>query len=170
MSGPIGSSGGIPLWVFPLLAVLIWLGLRASRARDLRLPVILITPVIFIGWGLATLLARSGSFPGVIVAWLVAAVVGLALGLLTTRADTIRVDPTSGLVHRPGSWIPLARNLAIFAAKFALTFAAAVHPDLRDQLALWDLGISGFSAGYFLGWMVCLLAAYWRAMPNRQGA
>jgi hypothetical protein len=102
--------------VLPLLGALIWLGLRASRARDVRLPAILITPVIFIGWGLATLLARSGSFPGLIIAWTTAAAVGLALGLLTMRVDVTHIDPTTGLVHRPGSWIPLARNLSIFAA------------------------------------------------------
>ena len=52
-----------PKWVFALFAVLIVLGVQALRARTLPIWRFLITPVIFIGWGVASLALQSLSSP-----------------------------------------------------------------------------------------------------------
>ncbi|MGP0093275.1 MAG: DUF6622 family protein [Xanthobacteraceae bacterium] len=155
-----------PWWVFALLALLIWLGSQALKPRTLRVWRLLITPVIFIGWGIASLALRSLSAPVLIVDWLVAAAVGAAIAWTTSRLDTVRIDRVQRLVTLPGSAWPLIRNLLIFSAKYAITATVTIAPASKADLAVWDIAISGASAGYFLGWLMRLALAY-RRTPER---
>lgn len=151
-----GIVQGTPWWVYPLLALLVLLGLQALKPRSLPLPRVLITPAVFIAWGITSLVARPSFSGGLMLDWLITASFGGALALLLTRSDALRLDRERRLVHLPGSWLPLARNLLIFAAKYGLAVAAAIAPAARDQLALWDIAVSGASAGYFIGWTALL--------------
>ncbi|HUA56971.1 MAG TPA: DUF6622 family protein [Candidatus Sulfotelmatobacter sp.] len=157
-----------PWWVWLLLGALTALGLQASRPRRIRVVRALATPLVFVGWGLVSLAAHLTL--GVLAAWLVAAAVGSALGLTTTHLDGMRADSAQGLVALPGSWLPLARNLAIFAARYVLAVAAARMPAAHDQLVLWDLAVSGLSAGYFIGWLTVFIRRYRRTSPPAQSS
>jgi hypothetical protein len=48
-----------PLWVFALLALLVFFGVQALRPRKPRMLRLLIVPAVFITWGVTSLLARS---------------------------------------------------------------------------------------------------------------
>jgi hypothetical protein len=156
---------GTPWWVYPLLALLVALGLQASRPRSIPLARVLVTPAIFIAWGIVSLVARPSFSSGLALDWLITACCGGALAMLTARGDAMRVDRERQVVHLPGSWLPLARNLLIFAAKYSLAVAAALAPTARDQLALWDIAVSGASAGYFLASLARIVLLY-RAAPG----
>ena len=153
-----------PWWVWPLLAALIALGLQARRRRRARVGRVLVTPAVFVAWGLVSVAAHPAPDP--LAAWLGAAILGVVLGSAVTRLDGIRADRALGAVELPGSWVPLARNLVIFAARYALAVAAARLPAARDQLVLWDLAVSGLSAGYFLGWLAVFVRRYRRTPPS----
>jgi hypothetical protein len=156
-----------PLWVFAVFALLTWLGAQALRPRDVPLWRLLITPAIFIGWGVTSLVVQSTSAPILVAVWSATAAVGAAIGWSTSRLDNVRIDRAQQLVSLPGSASILIRNLLIFSAKFGLGVAAAMMPPWRPELALWDIAVSGASAGYFLGWLARLALAYRRASaPN----
>jgi hypothetical protein len=156
---------GIPWWVLPLRGLLIAIGVRALKTRYVPLPVALIAPVAFTIWGAITLLrAKPDVVP--VLSFVIAAIVGIAIAIVTTWNRDVVVDLVGRRVCLPGSYVPLIRNLAIFSAKFVLTFAVTVHPDLRNTLVPWDLGISGISAGYFVGWSAWLLAGFSRGMKS----
>jgi hypothetical protein len=160
-AAPIGAIiQGTPVWVYPLIALLLYLGLQATRPRTVSLVRAFITPAIFIAWGLVSLFARPTLSPVLILDWLLTAVAFGTLAFLTTRLAEVRFDHVRRAVSLPASWLPLTRNLLIFAAKYSLAIAVATHPAARDQLALWDIAVSGASAGYFLGWLARFAAAY----------
>jgi hypothetical protein len=165
MNGVLAMLSGIPWWVFPLLGLLIAIGVRALKTRYAPLPVALIAPVAFTVWGVLTLL-RAKPDVAPILSFVIAAIAGVAIAIATTRNRNVVVDAIERRVCLPGSYVPLIRNLAIFSAKFVLTFAVTVHPDLRDTLAPWDLGVSGISAGYFVGWSTWLLAGFSKAIKS----
>ena len=48
-----------PIWVFPLFAYLVWLGIKAMRPRTTTIWRSLIVPAIFIIWGLSRLLSGT---------------------------------------------------------------------------------------------------------------
>ena len=94
--------------------------------------------------------------PVLLVDWSIAAVIGVGIAWGTTHLDRIHIDRARGRVSLPGSVLPLIRNLLIFATKYVLTAAAVILPASRANLALWDIAVSGLSAGYFLGWLARL--------------
>jgi len=165
MNGIFAIVSGIPWWVLPLLLLLIAIGVRSLKTRFVPLPVALIAPVAFTAWGVVTLLrAKPDTVP--VLSFVIAAMIGVAIAIVTTRDRDVTVDAIRRQVCLPGSYVPLIRNLSIFTAKFVLTFAMTVNPDLHDTLAPWDLGVSGISAGYFVGWSTWLLAGFSKAMKS----
>jgi hypothetical protein len=46
-----------PVWVWPLLAYLVWMGIKAMRPRTTAVQRSLIVPAIFIIWGLSGLVS-----------------------------------------------------------------------------------------------------------------
>ena len=172
MNNTLAIVSGIPWWVYPLLAALIAIGIRAMKTRYVPLPVALVAPVAFITWGFFTL-QSSGTYGVPLLSFVSAAIVGLAIALGTTWNQELVIDRSNRRVCLPGSYVPLIRNLSIFSAKFLLTFTMALRPDLRETLLPWDLGVSGISAGYFLGWSTWLLTEFFKrtkAVPSQMRA
>jgi hypothetical protein len=160
---PAVFLSNVPWWVFPLLALLVWRGWQASKSRTMPLGAIFIGPAIFIGWGVVNLVTRALVVPSLAAVWFATAALGALLAFTTVR-PAVQADRTKGLVRLPGSWWPLARYLAIFCAKFVLAAWSAIAPAMRPELAYWDVGVSGLSAGYFIGWLACVLRDY-RSAP-----
>ena len=149
-----------PLWVFALLILLIFLGVQALRPRTIPVRRLLIVPGVFIAWGLATLAQRSVGSPILLLDWLAVCAAGWSIGWRITRLDGVAFDRALGIVQVPGSAFPLVRNLVIFAAKYGLAAAMAIAPAARGELIFWDVGVSGLTAGYFLGWLVRFALKY----------
>jgi hypothetical protein len=154
---------GTPVWVFILLAYLVWIGVKRLKPGVRELAKIGITPAIFIVWGVIGLFQRPGDFSVVLAHWAVGAVIGLALGL--AFAIPMQADRPRRLVLLPGSVLPLLRILVIFGAHYVLRVAAAIHPDMSETYLTWDIYVSGAGAGYFLGWAARFYMGYLKA-PN----
>ena len=152
---------GTPGWVWALLGVLVLLGLQATRPRRIALRRALITPVVFVAWGLGSLALHASA--ATMAAWLAAAGLGAALALITTRLDGVTVDRGRSTLAMPGSWLPLARYLTIFLARYGLAVAAVRLPAARETLVVCDLAVSGLAAGYFCGGLALLVRHYRRA-------
>jgi hypothetical protein len=148
-----------PIWVFPLFAYLVWLGIRATRPRTVTIWRSLIVPAVFIVWGLSRLLSRQ-DYAWPLVTWVAAAAVLLVIGLLT--AQPFELDHTTGEIKRPGSWVPLIRNVTVFALQYAVAVIAAVDPHDATTAAIIGRAISGGTTGYFLGRTIALLRQYFR--------
>jgi hypothetical protein len=156
-----------PWWAFAVFALLIWFGWQALRPREVPVWRLLITPAIFIGWGVTSLVIQSTAAPMLAADWSATAAIGAAIAWTTSRFDNVGIDRARQLVSVPGSASTLIRNLLIFSAKYGLAAAAAMMPAWRSELALWDIAVSGASAGYFLGSLARLALAYRRAAePN----
>jgi hypothetical protein len=115
-------------------------------------------------WGLVGLFQAASASPFILPAWILAAAAGAMLALVTARFDGLGAD--RGRVHFPASTLPLIRNMTIFLAKYGLAVAMATHPLARDQLAIWDMAVSGAGAGYFIGWTIRFVLSYRRAAAS----
>ena len=104
MNGVLAILGGIPWWVFPLLGLLIAIGVRALKTRYVPLPVALIAPVAFTVWGVVTLL-RSKPDVLPILSFAIAAIIGVAIAVVTTRNRSVVVDAIARRVCLPGSYV-----------------------------------------------------------------
>jgi len=165
-AGIAGIVNGTPWWVYVLLSVLIYSGVQATKPRSWPLARIAIVPVVFTLWGVASLVLMPALGSSLIAIWVATASVGAGVAAITWQSGQIAIDRAAGQVRLPASWVPLMRNLAIFAAKYAIGVASALSPEARSHLAFWDIAVSGLSAGYFLGWLVRLGMTYY-ARPSR---
>ena len=162
MTPSIGQIlSGTPIWVFVLLAYLLWVGAARLKPGVRDLAKIWITPGIFIVWGLIGLFQRPGNFSEVLIRWAVGFGLGAALGL--AFAIPMQADHERRRVLLPGSMLPLLRILLIFGSHYVLRVAAAVHPDMSATYLNWDIYVSGAGAGYFLGWSIRFMMSYSKA-------
>ena len=149
-----------PLWVWFLLAYLVWQGIKAMQPRTITIWRAMIVPVIFICWGLSRIGANQQATIWPLVAWAVAALVLLPVGILTPQP--FEVDHTTRLVSRQGSVFPLVRNVVVFALQYAVAVLVTMHAHDRAIGAIVGRAISGATAGYFIGTAITLLSQYWR--------
>jgi len=148
-----------PLWVFALLAYLIWQGGLSLWPRTQPIWRLLIVPLVFFLMGLSRLVMTSGNGLGPLLAWLVAALLFASLAL-SRGPQLLAVDRKSGTVTRPGSAIPLVRNITIFVLQYGVAVATAMKLEAHAAVAIIGHAVSGASAGYFSGWTAALLRRY----------
>jgi hypothetical protein len=148
-----------PIWVFVLLAYLIWQGIQSLRPRTQPLWRSLIVPLVFLLMGLSRLvLARNNGWEP-LLAWFVSALLFGSLALYR-GPRLMAIDRKNGLVTRPGSPIPLFRNITVFLLQYAIAVMAAMHLDADIAGAIIGRAISGATAGYFAGRTASLLRSY----------
>ncbi|MDA9413237.1 MULTISPECIES: DUF6622 family protein [unclassified Bradyrhizobium] len=149
-----------PLWVWILLAYLVWQGIKSMQPRKAPIWRALIVPVVFIVWGVSRIGFGHQDSQWPLVAWVFAAIVLLPLGVLTPRP--FDVDHKTGEIIRPGSAFALIRNLVVFTLQYTVSVISAIDAGDRALAIVVGRAISGATAGYFFGSMIALLLAYRR--------
>jgi len=155
----------IPVWVFLILAGLLWLGLSARKDRMIRWRVPIIVPVALTIMAITSLLAQYGAtdllWPA-LAAW--AGVCALVAWRFANRPlpETFQYDIESAKFQLPGSYLPLAMYMGIFAFKFMVGFMSGMRMPIVNEL-LFVLGISGVY-GLFSG---LFLSNAWRLKTLR---
>lgn len=130
-------DGGVPVWVWPLLVVLVALGI--SRMRDREMPVwrLLVLPAILIPISVLTAL-----FGGMTATALLALTAGIVLGATTgwwTMRD-LDVHRLSGnRIRVRGESVSLVAILAIFASRFASGMIEAIGSPLSELPGVAEL-------------------------------
>ncbi len=144
----------IPVWVFALLAGLIAMGFLQTRTRQLRAKRLL---MISIGLTAFTLV-------GVVQQW--RHTPWLSLGLLSWAAacwasvwvlgqgaapQGASYNSESQRFTVPGSWLPLALLMTIFACKFVVSLLCAIAPErlYSVQAAIGISALYGLFSGLF---------------------
>jgi hypothetical protein len=148
-----------PVWVFALLAYLIWQGLQALRLRTQPIWRMLIVPLVFFLMGLSRLAMARDHGLEPIIAWFAALILFAALGL-SLGPQLLAVDRTKRAVTRPGSVMLLVRNLTVFSLQYGVAVATATRLEPHAAIAIIGHAVSGASAGYFAGWAAALLRRY----------
>ncbi|WP_102866968.1 DUF6622 family protein [Pseudovibrio exalbescens] len=140
---------GAPVWVWPLLALLIWAGLRSTRPRQTRIATFLLLPLIGI------MSANSiASLANPVLAWTGFAVfyiVGMLSGFHWQRKWLQGTD--GAYVQLAGEWLTLAMMMAVFWANFARGVALAIEPALASAPVFIGVyaGLVSFASGTFTG-------------------
>jgi hypothetical protein len=157
-----------PTWVFILLAFLIYQGIQALRPRTVSIWRLFIVPVVFIVMGVSRMVFGHADGLAPPLAWLVAAAALAPIGFLTAP-KALGVNHAAHTVTRPGSVLPLVRNVTVFLLQYAVAVTAALHPNAHSAGALIARAVSGATAGYFIGWAMALLRHYRAAKDQPAG-
>jgi uncharacterized protein DUF6622 len=158
---------GTPPWVWALLALLLYLGIRALRPTTAPLWRVAILPTVFFVWGLYGLVMSNGLTVQRAAPWLVALAVGTIAGFALAGTRPVRADRSHGLVHVPGGSFTLVLSLLIFAIKYVFAVLHAMDPAAFADARFWltELAVSGVLTGMFIGRFAGLWRQY-RAAPD----
>ncbi|CUH87593.1 hypothetical protein PH5382_01522 [Phaeobacter sp. CECT 5382] len=160
-----GILTGAPLWIWPLLLLLILLGLHASRDREMSILPYSLMPLIALS-NVPVLIVQpeAGMAFG---AWGLAYICGAGLGF---RIQARWIIARRGLrAEVAGEWLSLAVMMLLFWANFANGVTVAVAPDLVASSAYQILfpALLGLASGSFLGRPVRILL--WPNAPVATG-
>ena len=164
----VGILVHTPVWVFALLAYLIWQGWQARQPRTRAIWRMLIVPLVFFLMGLSRLVLARDHGLEPMLAWLVAAILFASLALFR-GPQLLAVDKENGTVTRPGSWSGLIRNITVFSLQYGVAVSTAMKLEPHLAVAIIGHAVSGASAGYFSGWAAALLRRY-RNFGNSENA
>jgi hypothetical protein len=147
-----------PLWVWPLMLFVLWLGWRGLQPRTMPPARLAILPLV----GLATSLAGIAQSlqPGLALAgWAAALLMALPLGWAIGTRRVVRLRPQDGRLEVGGGWFALSFGVSIFVVRYTLGILSGVMPGLRAE-PLWIVlsgGVGGMVTGIGLGWLANLL-------------
>jgi hypothetical protein len=156
-----------PIWVWPLYALLLFLGLQRTRDSTVSLPRMLILPLVVV------LLAIFGFIvagPTALPAILLGLLVGGTVGWLLERDGATRRLPDGKLWLR-GEWWTFSQILVVFTSRYVTNVVAAMDPALAADVS-WrsaTLFLSFALSAAFLGRTAARLWVYF-ATASTQGA
>jgi hypothetical protein len=160
-----------PVYVWAILAVLVWRGTAALREREMTVRSLFIVPLIMLALSLQDVLMKFGSDALALVVW-----AGAAAGttLLVWKFGRPRTAPgsTPGSVIVRGSWVPLAMMMAVFFTKYVASVLLAVLPHARQDVlfAAAVCALFGVFNGCFLGRLARDVANSRRAPADTRAA
>ena len=145
---------GTPTWVWALLAGLIALGVSQARDRSASLGRIALMPVAmtaFSIYGTVSTFSHSLMLSSVLMTWGVLA--AIVFSIVGKGQAAGAYDPATRMFQLPGSWVPMALILGIFATKYVANVALAMHPELVNDgtFSLTQAALYGVFTGLFTG-------------------
>ena len=154
----IQSLTHTPIYVWAILAFLLWRGVVELRDREIAARRIVVLPLVMLVLSLQDIWSKFGFDAHFLGAWLLG---GAVTGLLAWKFSRSRVaaGTAPGRVLVRGSVVPLVVMLAIFATKYVTSVALAVQPSLAGQLAPVICAVYGLFNGWFLGRLLRDIAA-----------
>jgi hypothetical protein len=147
-----------PLWVWPLMLFVLWLGWRGLQPRTMPPARLAILPLVGLGTSLAGI-AQSLQ-PGLALAgWAAALAMALPIGWAIGARCGVRLRPEDGRLEVAGGWFALGFGLSIFVVRYTLGVLSGVMPGLRAE-PFWIVlsgSIGGIVTGIGVGWLANLL-------------
>lgn len=154
-----------PVWVWAILGLLLWVGLKQSVPRSVGLRRITVLPLVMVGLSLAGMLTAFGTGHHALLAWGAAAAVAAAVVMQLNFPQATRYNSWTQQFELPGSWTPLVLMVGIFITKYAVGVTLAMHPELARD-ALFSQSMAALYGG-FSGVFVGRAARLWRLVSSK---
>lgn len=160
-----------PLYVWALLAFLMYRGYVASKDREATLRNLTIIPGVMLVLSIQGITGKFGGSDVALVAWAAGAGASTALTWTLVDASRITADRSKGTLHQRGSWIPLMLMMSIFVVKYAVAIVSAMHPELNGSSTFMFAVciLFGLFNGIFFGRLLRCASVYFQ-QPAPMGA
>jgi hypothetical protein len=138
-----------PTWVWGLFVALLAFGLSQARARSVSLTRMTVLPLVLLALSFSGVVSTFSHATIAILAWAIGVTAAIALGrrFVTVRGASWSAE--TGLLHVPGSWLPLVLMLALFLIKYGVGITLAMNHAMAADTAFG--ACCGLAYGSFSG-------------------
>ena len=152
-----------PLYVWALLAFLMYRGYLAASEREVSLRNLFVIPAVMLYLSVSGMQQYFGNGTPVWACWLAGATAGAALAWRMSGGP-IAVNRAEGTVVQRGSWVPLALMMGIFATRYTIAVLLSIHPAVAQDgaVVVATCAIYGLFNGIFVGRLARQLSAWLR--------
>ncbi|WP_306395510.1 DUF6622 family protein [Telluria beijingensis] len=163
---PIQILSHTPLYVWAILAFLVWRGVVEMREREIALSRMAVLPLVMLVLSLHDIALKLGLGPASLGAWFAGCLIMVAPAwkLGSTRIAAVTAP---GHVLVRGSVLPLLVMMAIFGTKYATSVMLALQPAAVQQVKLAICGLYGVFSGWFIGRLLRVAVDCSRSSPVR---
>ena len=154
-----------PIWVWVLLISLLCRGIIALFDREMRPGRIFLLPVLFLIWGIYSVVHETYCPSLSLIMMLAGTLVGAVAGwMMWWSQPPLRRSATPGLVVRSGTPLTLGIIIVAFSLKFILTSVPYLRPELGETRAFCIIFglLTGFVDGIFWGGTLRLFVPWYR--------
>jgi hypothetical protein len=166
MSQLIGILKGTPWWVYFLFFYLLYKGVQALHPRVIFLPKLFILPLIFIIWGLYSIVSFKLNSMVDVSLWLLTMFGGAFWGLRMTKTMSIQADKKEHLISLPGSKRTLILSIMVFATRYFFAYIYAIYPESRQNWIV--IGLDLIASGVITGFLCGMSIGYWRRFQRSE--
>lgn len=159
-------TASLPVWPLAILAALVAFGYRQSRGRLVQPGALARVAVAMLALSLYGVTSAFGTHFVPVLAWTVGFAASVLLGGRVFAPRGLAHE--GGAVRLPGSWLPLALMVGIFAAKFGLGFAMGTGAHVVQEA--WFIAAMSTTFGLFSGAFAARATAVHRFARAARGA
>lgn len=154
-----------PLWVWALLAFLVYRGIRSAADREIKFGRLFVIPLVMLGLSLHGIASTFGTGADVMLIWLVSAIAAGLLAWHFSGYRTIVADPVRGVLFQPGSWAPLMLMMGIFFTKYVVAITLVMHLQYKEHAVFVTsiCALYGVFNGIFIGSLLRIISVYRQA-------
>jgi hypothetical protein len=135
-----------PIWVWGILAYILYVGIQAFKERIVSIPKLLIMPMVLIAVRYKVFLSDNTA----VLSWLsICSGAGLGIWITAKNAGAILKEINS--VKLQGSYATLVLLLSFFMLKYAFGYLSSTHNVIAVEYAFIETLLSSLMTGYFLG-------------------
>lgn len=149
MNGLLDILTHTPVWVWLLLAYLLYVGFKATRTHVLSLSKLFIMPVIFMG--LKYTVVMSNSF----FVYIVYLLIGVGIGWMVAKKTPIQILKDLKSIQLPGNYSTLSILILFFIVEYIFGYLEASQPVIAAQYAIIEISLSALFSGFMLGKAFC---------------
>lgn len=150
------AIAGAPLWVWGILAYLLFVGIKATRTRIVYIPKLFIIPTVFIALNYKNLISGEN-----IIKTLGFMLIGFIIGFVIGNNIPIKIIKGIKSIELPGNYSTIVILILFFIMKYVFGYLHAVHPSIAIQYAYVDAYVSALFSGLFLGRALCYLYRFY---------
>ncbi|MCC2647193.1 MAG: hypothetical protein K0R02_1258 [Rickettsiaceae bacterium] len=151
---------GTPLWVWGILAYLLFVGIKSIKEHVVSLPKLFIIPLVLIGMKYKLFL-HSGIL--IISTYILSLLLGVIIGFFLNKNLSFKIVKDISAIILPGSYYTIMILLSFFSVKYIFGYLSVVAPDLATKYFIIENFLSGIFTGYFLGRAFAFLYKFIRA-------
>ena len=155
-----------PIWVWPLFIFLIFIGLKCTKTRVIKLSFLYIMPSVYLALSLRNIITIDANII-IFAGWLGGILCASYIGWQLHHNVIISADHKNKLIRLPGEWMTFGLIIVYFSIRYYYGYKTNITPEITKDIQFMSMIniIFGAATGLFFGRAIRIIQKYAVAQP-----